>query len=60
MPFVLDASIAACWAFDDEDIPSPPAYRLRHDPLRLPTIPGCDFESILRRAHVVSLSRVKW
>jgi hypothetical protein len=20
MPFVLDASIAACWAFDDEDI----------------------------------------
>ena len=21
MPFVLDASIAACWAFDDEDHP---------------------------------------
>ena len=21
MPFVLDASVAACWAFDDEDHP---------------------------------------
>jgi hypothetical protein len=21
MPFVIDASIAACWAFDDEDHP---------------------------------------
>ena len=29
MPFVLDASIAACWAFDDEDHPVVSGYRSR-------------------------------
>ena len=33
MPFVLDASIAVCWAFDDEDHPvaASALERIRHD-----------------------------
>ena len=40
MPFVLDASIAACWAFDDEDHPiaALALERVRSDEARVPTL----------------------
>ena len=40
MPFVIDASVAACWAFDDEDHPvAARALRLvRSDPGRVPAL----------------------
>ncbi|MGA2314400.1 MAG: hypothetical protein ABSF87_18930 [Xanthobacteraceae bacterium] len=40
MPFVLDASIAACWAFDDEDHPvaAPTLDRIRADEARVPSL----------------------
>lgn len=40
MPFVLDASIAACWAFDDEDHPAAAAAleRLRADDAVAPSL----------------------
>ena len=40
MPFVLDASIAACWAFDDEDHPSAALAleRVRNDDALVPAI----------------------
>jgi predicted nucleic acid-binding protein len=40
MPFVLDASIAACWAFDDEDHPAAAnaLERVRIDEARVPTL----------------------
>ena len=38
MPFVLDASIAACWAFEDEDHPRAALAleRIRTDEARVP------------------------
>ncbi len=40
MPFVLDASIAACWAFADEDHPVAAAAleRIRHDEAVAPSL----------------------
>jgi hypothetical protein len=40
MPFVLDASIAACWAFDDEDHPlaALALERVRTDEARVPRL----------------------
>lgn len=40
MPFVLDASIAACWAFDDEDHPAAAAAldRIRTDEAVAPSL----------------------
>lgn len=40
MPFVLDASIAACWAFDDEDHPAAALAleRVREDDVLVPGI----------------------
>jgi predicted nucleic acid-binding protein len=40
MPFVLDASIAACWAFDDEDHPvaALALERVRTDTARVPSL----------------------
>ena len=40
MPFVLGASIAACWAFDDEDHPlaALALERVRTDEARLPRL----------------------
>ena len=40
MPFVLDASVAACWAFDDEDHPAAAAAleRLRTDEATAPSL----------------------
>jgi predicted nucleic acid-binding protein len=40
MPFVLDASIAACWAFEDEDHPTAALAleRLRGDEAYAPTL----------------------
>ena len=40
MPFVLDASVAACWAFDDEDHPiaALALERIRHDEARVPSL----------------------
>ena len=40
MPFVLDASVAACWAFEDEDHPTATLAleRIRSDPARVPSL----------------------
>ena len=40
MPLVLDASIAACWAFDDEDYPvaAQALERIRTDEARVPSL----------------------
>ena len=40
MPFVLDASIAACWAFDDEDhqVATLALERIRADEARAPSL----------------------
>ncbi|MGO9007435.1 MAG: type II toxin-antitoxin system VapC family toxin [Beijerinckiaceae bacterium] len=40
MPFVLDASIAACWAFEDEDHPiaARALERIRTDEARVPSL----------------------
>jgi hypothetical protein len=40
MPFVLDASVAVCWAFDDEDLPTAELVpeRVRTDEARLPSL----------------------
>jgi predicted nucleic acid-binding protein len=40
MPFVLDASIAACWAFDDEDHPvaALALERIRTEEARVPSL----------------------
>ena len=40
MPFVLDASIAACWAFEDEDHPvaAVALERIRTDEARAPSL----------------------
>ena len=40
MPFVLDASIAACWAFDDEDHPTAALAleRIRTDEAHVPSL----------------------
>lgn len=40
MPFVLDASIAACWAFEDEDHPAATLAldRMRADEARVPSL----------------------
>jgi hypothetical protein len=40
MPFVPDASIAACWAFDDEDHPvaALALERVRTDAARVPSL----------------------
>ena len=40
MSFVLDASVAACWAFEDEDHPTATLAleRIRSDPARVPSL----------------------
>ena len=40
MPFVIDASIAACWAFHDEDHPTAriTLERIRHDQAHAPSL----------------------
>ncbi len=40
MPFVLDASVTACWAFDDEDHPvaALALERIRSDEARVPSL----------------------
>src|ERR1700710_1974224 len=40
MPFVLDASVAACWAFEDEDHPAAvlALERIRTDAARVPSL----------------------
>jgi predicted nucleic acid-binding protein len=40
MPFVVDASVAACWAFDDEDHPvaAMALDRIRSDEARVPCL----------------------
>ena len=49
MPFVLDASVAACWAFDDEDHPSAAAAlsRMRDDDALVPGIWWCEVRNTL-------------
>ncbi len=49
MPFVLDASVAACWAFDDEDHPlaGRALDRLRDDSALAPTLWWFEVRNIL-------------
>ena len=49
MPFVLDASIAACWAFDDENHPvaALALERVRTDEARVPNLWGFEVRSTL-------------
>jgi predicted nucleic acid-binding protein len=49
MPFVIDASVAACWAFDDEDHPLAAAAleRIRADTARAPALLWFELRNIL-------------
>jgi predicted nucleic acid-binding protein len=49
MPFVLDASVAACWAFDDEDHPSARKAldRLQWDEAVVPTLWWLEMRNVL-------------
>jgi predicted nucleic acid-binding protein len=49
MPFVLDASIAACWAFDDEDHPAAALAleRIRDDEARVPALWWFEVRNVL-------------
>lgn len=58
MPFVLDASIAACWLFEDEDHPhaTEALDRVRNDEARVPRLWWFEVRNMLlvngRRARV--------
>ena len=49
MGFVLDASVAACWAFDDEDHPLAESAleRLRTEPALVPTLWWFEVRNVL-------------
>jgi predicted nucleic acid-binding protein len=49
MPFVLDASVSACWAFDDEDHPTAALAleRLRTDEAHAPTLWWYEMRNII-------------
>jgi len=49
MPFVLDASVSACWAFDDEDHTTAAIAleRLRTDEARVPTLWWYEMRNIM-------------
>ena len=49
MSFVLDASVAADWAFEDEDHPTATLVldRLRSDPARVPSLWGFEVRNSL-------------
>lgn len=49
MPFVLDASVVACWAFDDEDHPvaALALERIRTDEARVPALWWFEVRNIL-------------
>jgi predicted nucleic acid-binding protein len=49
MPFVLDASIAVCWAFDDEDHPTASfaLQRIRMDEARVPSLWWFEVRNVL-------------
>ncbi|HUZ13263.1 MAG TPA: type II toxin-antitoxin system VapC family toxin [Caulobacteraceae bacterium] len=49
MPFVLDASVAACWAFDDEDHPIATSAldRLRGDEAHVPSLWWFEIRNVL-------------
>ena len=49
MPFVLDASVAACWAFEAEDHPTATLAldRLRSDPAQVPSLWGFEVRNTL-------------
>jgi len=49
MPFVLDASVAACWAFDDEDHPAAALAleRIRGDEARVPALWWFEVRNVL-------------
>lgn len=59
MPFVLDASVAACWAFDDEDHPAAALAleRIRDDEARVPALWWFEVRNVLivneRRGRLV-------
>ena len=50
MAFVLDASVAACWAFDDEDHPlaARALERLRTEPALVPALCRIAGDSVSR------------
>ena len=49
MPFVIDSSVAACWAFDDEDHPAAAKSleRLRSDEARVPSLWWFEIRNVL-------------
>lgn len=49
MPFVIDASVAACWAFEDEDHPlaSAALERVRTDAARAPALLWFELRNVL-------------
>ena len=49
MPFVLDASVAACWVFDDEDHPiaALALERIRADEARVPSLWWFEIRNVL-------------
>ena len=60
MPFVLDASVAACWVFEDEDHPiaTQALERIRTDEARVPSLWWFEIRNILivneRRGRVAA------
>lgn len=66
MPFVLDASIAACWAFGDEDHDSATAAldRMRNDTALVPTLWWYEIRNILvvneRRGRITEASSARF
>ena len=63
MPFVLDASVSACWAFDDEDHPTAALAleRLRTDEAHTPALWWYEMRNIVvvneRRGRLIREDR---
>jgi predicted nucleic acid-binding protein len=66
MPFVLDASIAACWAFEDEDHPRATLAleRIRADVARVPSLWWFELRNVLlvneRRGRISELDTARF
>jgi predicted nucleic acid-binding protein len=66
MPFVLDASIAACWAFEDEDHPRATLAleRIRTDVARVPSLWWFELRNVLlvnqRRGRISELDTARF
>ena len=66
MPFVLDASIAACWAFEDEDHPRAALAleRIRTDEARVPGLWWFEVRNVLlvneRRGRITEVATARF